>query len=262
MSQQINLFNPIFLKQKKYFSAVAMVQALGLIALGAVCISAYSGYQSANVSKEEAGTFAQLTVVQAELNKVNAEYAPHPKNQTIENSVAKADLEVKSLQQVFNTLEKGDIGNTAGYSAYLSAFSRQIVDGLWLTGFSIIGAGNEMDLRGRALRPELVPFYIGRLKNETVMQGKTFSTLDIHVPQIAAGNNDHPASSPGTAPYVEFDLRSSGIAKEKTTSDVVATYTAPAPAAPVIMPKVPATAVVQNAKSIKQPTELPGEKRQ
>ena len=34
MSQQINLFNPLFLEKKKYFSAVTMTQALGLIVLG------------------------------------------------------------------------------------------------------------------------------------------------------------------------------------------------------------------------------------
>ena len=32
MSQQINLFNPIFLKQQKYFSARTMAIALGVIA--------------------------------------------------------------------------------------------------------------------------------------------------------------------------------------------------------------------------------------
>ena len=35
MSQQINLFNPIFLKQKKKFSAVSMVDALAVLL---VCI--------------------------------------------------------------------------------------------------------------------------------------------------------------------------------------------------------------------------------
>jgi hypothetical protein len=34
MSQQINLFNPLFLKQKKYFSTVTMLQALGFYAYG------------------------------------------------------------------------------------------------------------------------------------------------------------------------------------------------------------------------------------
>ncbi len=53
MSQQINLFNPIFLKQKKHFSAATMAQALGLILLGCVILSAYVSYR-VNVRAAEA----------------------------------------------------------------------------------------------------------------------------------------------------------------------------------------------------------------
>ena len=215
MSQQINLFNPIFLKQKKYFSALAMAQALGLILLGALLLSIYSGYQLSGIRHEAANTSAQLGLVQAQLNQVRAEYAPRQKSQALEDGVKKTEAQVQSLQQVFDTLQKGDIGNTKGYSAYLRAFSRQIVDGLWLTGFSIVGAGAEMGLQGRALRPELVPAYINRLKQETVIQGKTFSTLELQLPRSEQGNRAHPASASfAAAPYVEFDLRSSGMVKE------------------------------------------------
>jgi hypothetical protein len=211
MSQQINLFNPIFLKQKKYFSALAMAQALGLILLGALLLSVYSRYQFSGIRKEAANTTAQLGLVLAQLNQVKVEYAPQQKSQILEDGVKKTEAEVKSLQQVFDTLQKGDIGNTKGYSAYMRAFSHQIVDGLWLTGFSIIGAGSEMGLQGRALRPELVPAYINRLKQESVIQGKTFSSLELQLPQP----EQHPASAHyAAAPYVEFDLRSSGILKE------------------------------------------------
>ena len=36
MSQQINLFNPLFMRKEKYFSARTMLQSLVLIALGMV----------------------------------------------------------------------------------------------------------------------------------------------------------------------------------------------------------------------------------
>lgn len=215
MSQQINLFNPIFLKQKKYFSALAMAQALGLILLGALLLSVYSRYQFSGIRNESVNTTAQLGLVQAQLNQVRAEYAPHQKSQALEDGIRKTDAQVQSLQQVFDTLQKGDIGNTKGYSAYLRAFSHQIVDGLWLTGFSIVGAGSEMGLQGRALRPELVPVYINRLKQEAVIRGKTFSTLEMQLPQ----SEPRPASAhSAAAPYVEFDLRSSGMVKEAATT--------------------------------------------
>lgn len=214
MSQQINLFNPIFLKQKKYFSAVAMAQALGLILLGALLLSLYSRYQFSGISKAATKTATQLTLAQAQLDKVTTEYAPRQKSQSLEANVKRTQAEVQSLQQVFAALQKGEIGNRDGYSAYMRAFAHQIGDGVWLTGFTIVGAGTEMGLQGRALRPELVPAYINRLKQEPVIQGKTFSTLEIQLPQ-EPGNAALPASAVrAAAPYVEFNLRSSGISKE------------------------------------------------
>ena len=92
MSQQIILFNPIFLKQKKYFSALAMAQALGLILLGALLLYAYSRYQFAGIRKEAGNTTAQVALVQAQLSKVQADYAPRQKDQALEGTQAPRTL--------------------------------------------------------------------------------------------------------------------------------------------------------------------------
>ena len=42
MSQQINLFNPVFLKQKKVFSAVNMVDAMAALIVGVAVFYAYA----------------------------------------------------------------------------------------------------------------------------------------------------------------------------------------------------------------------------
>ena len=217
MSQQINLFNPIFLTQKKYFSAVAMGQGLGLILLVVMFFLAYSRYQFSSLQAQENQTVTQAGVVDGQLSKAKRENLPHAKNATLENSVATMDAEIQSLQQAFDILKKGDIGDTGGYAVFLRAFSRQIVDGVWLTGFNIVGAGNEMALQGRALRPELVAAYIGRLKNEAILQGKNFSSLDIRLSGPAPLNvapGAHSASlsaTSATIATVEFDLRSPTI---------------------------------------------------
>jgi Tfp pilus assembly protein PilN len=208
MSQQINLFNPIFLKQKKYFSAVAMVQALGLLVAGSVLVAVYASYVVASVSKEAAVTSAQLAAAQAQLAKVKMEFAPRQKNQGLEVQIQKAEAETQSLREVFDILQKGEIGNTKGYSGYLRAFSRQIIDGVWLTGLTIVGAGNEIGLHGRALQPDLVPAYMNRLKREPVMQGKSFGTLEMQVPQVDQAGKGDPAGAKTRVPagYIEFSL--------------------------------------------------------
>ena len=210
MSQQINLFNPIFLKQKKYFSAVTMAQALGLILLGCGLLAAYASYEVSMLGKEAERTSAQLGAQQVQLNNANAAFAARRKNETLEGEVAKAEAEAKSLQQVFDILQKGEFGNTKGYAEYMRAFARQIVNGVWLTGFSIYGAGNEIGLQGRALQPAQVPAYLNRLKHEPVLQGKSFATLDMQSQSSSSGQDEKAPR----AEYIDFRLLSSGAMKD------------------------------------------------
>ncbi|RZI43059.1 MSHA biogenesis protein MshI [Herbaspirillum sp. HC18] len=225
MSQQINLFNPIFLKQKKYFSAITMVQALGIIVVGAVVLGGFSSFQLSRLGAEVAASNAQLAMVQKQWETFKAQSSGRQKSQALEDELQKAEAEVKSLERVFDVLQKGEFGDTKGYSEYLRAFSRQIVDGIWLTGFSISGAGVEMSLQGRALQPDLVPVYIGRLKREPIMQGKSFSLLEMQVPQVEqveqATKDSAPVARRVPAKYIEFNLQSSAKATGKEQSEAV-----------------------------------------
>lgn len=221
MSQQINLFNPIFLKQEKHFSALTMAQGLGLILLGGVLLTAYAAYQLSSLQDELKLTSAQLKLAQNQLAKVTADYAPKEKDARLETRLLRAEAEVKSLQQVSDILGKGELGNTDGYAEYLRAFARQIVDGVWLTGFTIQGAGNAISLQGSALRPELVPAYLTRLKSEPVMQGVSFATLEMQLPKPdkPAGPNEKP---PVLATYINFNLHSSSVKMQKDQAGVAA----------------------------------------
>lgn len=220
MSQQINLFNPIFLKKKKYLSAVTMAQALGLILLGTILFSVYAEYQLSSLSSQATATSAQLKTAQAQLAKVNSTYVTHQKSKQLEAEVQKAETGLRQQQQVFNAVQAGAFGNRQGYSEYFRAFSRQIVNGLWLTGFTIYGAGAEIQIQGRALQPALVPAYITRLKQEPALQGKSFSTLEMQVPQVERAVKDDAAGGKqiGPTPYIEFSLQSSGLAAAKADS--------------------------------------------
>lgn len=212
MSQQINLFNPVFRQQKKYLSAQTMAQALGLVLIGALLLAGYAAYRQVSLKHEALAVGDQLRNAEAQLTKLNAEFPPKQKNAALEAEIAKADAELQSLEKIAGLLQSGDLGNTKGYAAYMRAFARQIIDGVWLTGFHIQGAGTEIGLQGRALNPELVPAYIARLKNEAVLQGKSFSTLEMAVPQVTAeGATGAAAATLVPANYIAFNLRSQGV---------------------------------------------------
>lgn len=212
MSQQINLYSPIFLKQKKYFSSATMLEALALVLAGALAFYGYAWYQVSALVKQAAETEKRLKLEQARLAKLTEEISRRHRDQQLEAEVANLEALVKTRQELVGVLQTGAIGNTQGYSEYMRAFARQSLNGLWLTGFSITGAGDEMELRGRVLTPELVPAYIRRLNREPLLQGKQFVTLQMSLPK------EDPAKSKQELRYLEFSLESSGTEKAGSQS--------------------------------------------
>lgn len=207
MSQQINLFNPVFLKQKKYFSVVTMLQALGLILLGSALFYGYAIFQVSQLSKQADDMSSRYAAEELKLVKLTNEYSQQNAGQQLENELKHVEAQASAQATLLNLLKSGALGNTSGYSEYMRAFARQSINGLWLTAFDIVGDGAQMSLSGAVVNPQLVPAYIQRLGREKVMQGKTFSTLQIQQPK-----NDGDRLIPR---YVEFNMRSAALVEEE-----------------------------------------------
>jgi hypothetical protein len=216
VSQQINLFNPIFLRQEKHFSALAMVQGLAIISLVLGGLTAYSNYRLSQLRNDTVTMSKQLTNAQGQRQQLVERDKPKEKNKALEEEIRTLENRLDTRRKVLEFVQHGERGNTSGYSEYFRAFARQQVNGLWLTGFTL--AGSEMQIDGRALQAELVPAYLIGIKQEALFQGKSFSTLQIQSPQgvgaANAGKSDSAAKRPAAAAYVEFSLRSSAAGNE------------------------------------------------
>ena len=209
MSQQINLFNPVFLKQRKYFSLLTMLQALGMIIAGSLIFYGYAAYQVTQLQRQADENTQRYNTEQTRLASFMAEFSPQRSTQLLQDEAQRLGNQVDEQNQIIQTLKSGAIGNTTGYSEYMRAFSRQAVQGLWLTGFRVTGDAAQISLSGGVVDPQLLPEYIQRLGRERVMKGKTFANLKMQQakPDKSEVNNKETDSS---APrYVEFNLYSS-----------------------------------------------------
>jgi hypothetical protein len=205
VSQQINLFNPAFRKQREWFNAPMLIQALAVLVLIMAGIYGYQYRQVMLLDKQVKAGATSLAQEQARLVKVAAEHAPRQKNAVLVKQALEMERQLKGEEAVLEVLQSGSLGNTQGYSGYMRAFARQVVNGLWLTEFGIKGAGKEMLLGGRTLRPELVPAYIRRLNQEAATQGRDFAALEMQRPKVESASKDEPQQVPN---YLEFKLHS------------------------------------------------------
>jgi hypothetical protein len=217
MSQQINLFNPRFQRQKNYFSTAMLASALGGVLAVVVLTSLVVSQQTAALSAEAAQVKADLTLRETRKTTVVAAFVPRRKSETLQQEVDQAGLQLRNLQQVAGLLEQGKPADTPGYSAYFQALARKRVDGLWLTGVTIHGSGDSIGLQGRALKAGLLPGYLDGLAGEAVLRGKSFGRLEMSEPKPealvtaqAAQTTAVPTPAP-TPRYVEFSLQSAPV---------------------------------------------------
>jgi hypothetical protein len=204
VAQQINLFNPIFLKQKRYFSAVAMAQAAGLILLGVLAIYALQVRQTRALERVAAEAQRQLDERKAQI-AVLAKQTSGETGKALAAQVEAAEARLVERRSLLDDVRTGVGGDAKGYSRYLSALARANTSGVWLTGIEIGGKSGELVIKGRALDSALVPAYIDALKRQAAFGGRRVGEL-----KVVAKSEPPPAGGVSRAAtpsrYLEFSL--------------------------------------------------------
>lgn len=198
MSQQINLYNPLFLKKEKHFSARTMAQALAVIATSVVAVAVLGWQQTRSAERLAEQYRGQLGSVRAQLVKLGGVASP-TRSKALEAELARLEGEIKARQATLQALSGGEFGNTAGFSEFLAALGRQALPGVWLTRIRLDDAGNDLFVEGRALRAALVPAYLRGLSREPMMQGRRVTEMKL----VASSVKDPTKAS---AAFVEFSL--------------------------------------------------------
>jgi Tfp pilus assembly protein PilN len=215
MSQQINLLNPLFLSQQKYFSAVAMLQALGLLLIGLVIASVYLTIERGRLAKEVQETARLHKVQEARFKTLSFELSPDRMQQELEAGLKAVEQQIAAHRTLLSQLDAGVSGPSAGYASLLQALSRQAMEGLWLTAIRVEAGSQEISLRGRARSEELIPPYLSRLGRESLLKGKSFEKLELS------------RKSEGEVParFVEFSFTTVGSATAAGQGSVPAAAT-------------------------------------
>jgi hypothetical protein len=201
MSQQINLFHPIFLRRRERFSGRALAVSGLVAAIGLAGLAGYLGWQVSAQRSALRQAESQRERASVRLAEATAQLTRRRDPGLVARaSSLEAELEVRD--RLLRLLQAGAFGNREGYSPYLVALARQHLAGVWLTGFEFGGAAESVTLRGRATNPELVPRYLQQLSREPVLQGIEFARFEMRRPPLSAGQG----ADAGLAAYVEYSV--------------------------------------------------------
>ena len=174
MAQQINLFSPILLAPKRYFSAAAMGQALAVFALGMVALSAWSIHATQALRQNlAAATAADLR----EKRSLTAELARQPALPTdtaaLEQELAATVRQVAEREQVLAGLPQGG----SGHSALLRLLAQSVPPSIWLSEIRIVQG--RLELAGTTLQPEALRPWLAQLAAQPALEGQSLRAVKI-----------------------------------------------------------------------------------
>lgn len=198
MNQQINLFQPIFRKQRKLLSFAALLQTCAIMIVALAALYGFGWWQTGSLSNDLTALKQQHTQRLALLEKVSRESSKHNNTDETAKEIARLEAELAAERYLVSVLGDSEFGKRGGFSIYLESFSRRVVPGMWLKRFTVFENGKHLLIEGGALSAELLPTFIQGLSEESHLSGIEFSVLQM-------------ARQEPTRSWIEFILSSKEI---------------------------------------------------
>jgi len=179
MPQQINLYNPILLIKKHYFSALTMLQAWGVFLFFGSCLCIYwvwninvasDAFKKTLSSQARELVNLQTAVKQNKSGVGSVDFILKQELQSLH-----ADLQLREKLQ--SKLQKGLFQRGQGHAARLLLVAQSIPAQAWLT--EIKSDETQLEVSGFTLEPLVLNDWVGKLSGSPLLAGQKLTTLKV-----------------------------------------------------------------------------------
>ena len=176
--QQVNLYQPILRRQRHIFSALTMIQSLGVVTVALMTIYGYGVWQVGKLEAEAVQLEGRERAYGAQMARLDPSESISQRR-AIEREIESLNASLIAQQRLIDVLNEQQLGSTDGFSVQLAALGRRYSSGLWLTELRINGSTESIELVGRSTDPAKVPAYLLRLGEEQALTGQRFDSFEI-----------------------------------------------------------------------------------
>ena len=179
MPQQVNLYSPILLAPKHYFSAATMAQALAIFAVVGGSLCAY-GVWSLNGASE---SFKPILARQSsEIQRLQSALARSKVGGASRETVLAQDLlaqsaELAKREKLLEVLRRGLFQPGAGYAARLQLVAQSIPSQVWVTEVRV--NERQLEIKGFTLQPSALNDWAVRLAGSPLLAGQKLATIKV-----------------------------------------------------------------------------------
>jgi Tfp pilus assembly protein PilN len=194
MYQQINLYQPVFRRQIKIFSAATLLQILAAVTVLLLGIHAYAQWTLSDLQQVSSSLEQQHQQLEAQLGMLGDSHQS-PDTTVLDAEISRLQNTITKRRDLLGSVDRLTIKTSPGFSQFFEALTRNLLPGLWLTSIRLVEDG-ETELRGTTLHPQLVPRYLQQMHDQP--RFNSLATGSVHLVRRAPGKSE-----------VDFVLRSS-----------------------------------------------------
>ncbi len=180
MHQQINLFQPVFRKQQKVFSATTLAWIAGAVAVLLLLLLGHASWTLASMNATADNLQQQYDHLQQQIGALE-ETLRTPDTEALDNEIERLQARIEERNELLARFDELAIENQSGFHSHFRALAEQPLNGLWLEGVSVDGNAR-IEIRGSTLDARLVPGYLQRLANLPDLSDTPFETVKLSRP--------------------------------------------------------------------------------
>lgn len=180
MHQQINLFQPVFRKQHKVFSAATLAQMTAAVAFLLILLLIHASWTLASMEATADSMQQQYSHMQQEISTLE-EALRTPDTESLDNEIESLQTRIEARTELLARFDDLAIENQNGFYNQFHTLAEQYIPGLWLEGVNIDNKAR-IEVRGGTLNAQLVPVYLQQLAKQDDLSATPFETVKMTRP--------------------------------------------------------------------------------
>jgi hypothetical protein len=176
MHQQVNLYQPVFRKQQKVFSAVTLTQIAGGVLALLLVLFGHARWSLAGMDAAAESLQKQHDHLRAQISAL--EQGSTPDTAALDADIDQLTQTVAERRVLLNRFGELSLKRRNGFSSQFRILAEQQVRGLWLDGVTVDDEGR-IEIRGTALDPKLIPLYLQKIEAQPELSATPFATVSM-----------------------------------------------------------------------------------
>lgn len=178
MVQQINLYSPILMAPRRYLSALAMLQVLGIYALLLVVACAWAASSSAALRRELSASTQAQSAERERLAQALALRTPQATSgPALAQELTQLQAGIEQQRRQIDELSRGRVIDGRSHAAILKLIAQTVPPPVWLTDLQLFEG--RLEVTGLTLQPQALRSWLAELGDDPLTAGQRLSAVRV-----------------------------------------------------------------------------------